>query len=669
MPGDEGYAILAEMMIGRQLEADFGKVLSPACRQAGFSFERPKNSDHGDFASSIALKLFKEKKLWQTKKEFVKINTSIELAQKLIVAWRGRGLPDYVAKIEAIAPGFINVFLDQGFLLAKVEKILTEKENYGRNESWRGKKVLLEHTSPNPQTTIMLGHLRNNFLGMSVARLLEFGGAKVTKDCLVNDRGIHLCRSMWGYLVFANKKQGLTKTEAKNYRDLNSKRFKSLIAKVDWQELIGAWNRKNPACGGAGPTKGGAGSDWYQPKDLSLKSDHFNLIWYVLGSRAFKEKEEVQAQVKAMLVAWEKEDKQVRALWQRILAWSDQGYEQTYRRIGSVHDHVWYESKLYKKGKELIGASLKKRVFKKSKGAVVSNLKKKNLPDLVAIKSDGASTYLVFDLNLSLQKTKKFPADLYIWTIGAEQTLYFQQLFALCHQLGIGDQDQFYHLCYSLINFKGGKKMSTRSGNVVTADEILDLLEEKAAGILKTTDQKLRGKLSEKQKQEIIKKVALGAVKYGLLAFNRDRTILFDIKESLSLRGNSGPYLQYTYSRANSVLEKAFVSDEHLEGEILRHLPGEYTGLQLEKEERLLLRRLYRFKEVVWESTQEFAPSLLCNFLYELANDFNLFYDKLPILKAVDLRARSLRLRLTQSTAQVMKNGLTLLGVETIERM
>ena len=638
-------------MIGKQLEADLKLALAPLkLTDELFSFEHPKNFDHGDFASSIALKLFKEKKLWQTKKEFAGINTPIELAQKLIVSWRGQGLPDYVAKIEAVKPGFINVSLDQGFLLAEMEKILTEKENYGRNESWQGKKVLLEHTSPNPQTTIMLGHLRNNFLGMSVARLLEFGGAKVIKDCLVNDRGIHLCRSMWGYLVFANKKRGLTKTEAKNFRGLSSKRFKSLTAKVNWQELISAWNRKK--------------SDWYEPKELSLKPDHANLIWYVLGSRAFKEKEEVQAQVKAMLVAWEKEDKLVRALWERILAWSDQGYKQTYQRIGSAHDHVWHESKLYKKGKELVETGLKKGIFKKSEGAVVSNLGKENLPDLVAIKSDGASTYLVFDLNLSLQKTKKFPSDFYIWTIGAEQTLYFQQLFALCHKLGIGNRDQFYHLCYSLINFKGGGKMSTRSGNVVTADEILDLLEERTLKILKTTDQKLRGKLSEKQKQEMIRKVVLGAVKYGLLAFNRDRTMLFDIEESLSLRGNSGPYLQYTFSRANSVLEKSSATSNPVTS------GGEKEeNLQLEKEEERLLRKLYRFEEVVWESTQELAPSLLCNFLYELANDFNLFYDKLPILKAIDLRARSLRLRLTQSTAQVLENGLALLGVETIERM
>ncbi len=654
------WCVILKNMLADDLKADFSKALpflkeliSPACRQAGF--EHPKNVDHGDFSSSVALKLFPQKDLWQSKKEFANINTPIELAQKLVILWRGEGLPDYVGKVEVLAPGFINISLSEAFLLAKMEQVLQKKDNFGRQDNLKGKKILLEHTSPNPQTTIMLGHLRNNFLGMSVARLLEFAGAEVTKDCLVNDRGVHLCRAMWGYLVFAHKKNGLSKTEAKNFKDLDTKRFKSLIAKRDWRDLLEAWKTKK--------------ADWYLPLNLGLKPDHANLIWYVLGSRAYKESPDkiedsrqdrsVKSQVDEMLLAWEEGLTSLIALWQQILTWSGNGYRQTYQRIGSQHDHFWYESEFYQQGKKIVEEGLAKKIFKKSQGAVVTDLKKYNLPDTVVAKSDGTALYITQDLALTKLKKEQFPSHLYIWVVGEEQKLALAQVFAVCQQLGIGKQGDFFHLHYGLINFKGGGKMSTRSGNVVMADQVLDQLEDKVSQILKTTDQKLRGKLDKKERENLLKAVALGAVKYGLLAPNRDSLINFDIERSVSLKGNSGPYLQYTYSRAKSVLAK--VSDSST--------PGVDMKLKLEKEDKLLLQKLYRFEEMVAQAAKEFDPSLVAGFAYDLSEDFNLFYDRQPILKALDLNLRSFRLKLVEATAQVLKNSLSLLGIEAVERM
>lgn len=598
--------------------------------------EHPTNPEHGDYSTNLALRIKKRN-----------FPTPWDLANQIVNTMRSQGLPECIAKIEVTQPGFVNLWLQDDFLVKQTQRVLKEKAKYGSSSALNGRKILLEHTSPNPQTTIMLGHLRNNFLGMSMTNILEFLGAKVTKDCIVNDRGVHLCKSIWGYLVFSQKRVGLPKTQLKNFRKVTNQQIKRLIAKKNWQELLQAWMKKK--------------SGWWQPKDLNLKPDHANLIWYVLGSRAYDLSEEVRAQMEEILIAWEKENKDVWQVWRRILGWSDKGYQQTYERVGSVHDYVWHEHKLYKSGKELVYKGLKKGVFRESKGVIVSDLSKYGLSDTVLIKSDGTAVYHTYDLNLTLQKKKKFPADLYIWDIGVEQSLYFRQLFAMAEQLGIGKRDSFFHLAYALINFKGGKKMSTRRGEVIMTDEILDELHRRALEVIKASNQELRGKLSKRQLKQLAEKVAVGAIKYSLLKFSRDTTIYFDPDESLSLEGNSGPYLQYTYARCQSVLKKVNIKENSLARSDL--------VIRFVDEELAILRTLYKFPEVVLEAGENFAPNLICNFLFDLAHKYNLFYNKLPILKAGSEELRSFRLALTITVGQVIKNGLNLLGIGTPERM
>lgn len=621
-------------MFQNQLKKDFSKALKKLkITDKDLEFEHPANPEHGDYSTNIALLV--------KKKDFP---TPFDLANKIVNTFRSLGLPEYIAKIKVEGPGFINIWLKNELLVNHLLRVLKEKDRYG-SSSLDKRKILLEHTSPNPQTTIMLGHLRNNFLGMAMANILEFLGAKVTKDCIVNDRGIHMSRAIWGYLVFGQKGKGLKKSQLLNFKKISNTQIKKIATKADWRELIDTWGKKK--------------SDWWQPEELGLKSDHTNLIWYVLGSRAYGLSEKVKSQVGELLVDWEKEDKAVWQIWRQILNWSVRGYEDTYKRIGSVHDFVWYESKLYKKGKELVSKGLKKGVFRKSEGAIVSNLEKYGLPDTILIKSDGTAVYHVFDINLTLQKQTRFPSDLYIWDIGVEQTLYLKQLFAMCEQLGIGKREGYFHLAYDLINFKGGKKMSTRKGEIVKGDEILDELHQRALEIIKSSNQALRGKLTKKQLEQLAETVAVGAIKYSLLKFSRETTIQFDIDESLALEGNSGPYLQYTYARCQSVLRKAETKGIPLSEE----LP------QLEIEEVALLRTIYKFPEVIQEAGENFAPNLICNFLFDLAQKYNLFYNKQPILKAESEELKNFRLALTMTVGQVIKNGLYLLGIETPEKM
>ena len=670
------------------------------------NLEIPEREEFGDYATNIALVMFGNDQFpisnlqENLKSKILNLKSPHELAETIVSLLKSdKELTKIVDKIQVAGPGFINFHINNDVLLNKLMQIdsannetdyrsgemqsvipakagiytnndfpqQTDGFVYGQSDLFKGKTILIEHTSPNPQTTIMLGHLRNNFLGMSVANLFDFLGAKVTRDCIVNDRGVHICRSIWGYLVFANKNDGLKKEELKNYKDVAEEKMAGKIKGLNWKELLRKWS-DNPA-------------DWFTPDELELKPDHANLIWYVLGSKAYKSDESVRKQVGEILQVWEREEKDVWKIWKQILDWSAKGYKETYERIGSIHDHVWHESALYKGGKEFIEKGLKKGVFVKSEGAIVTNLAKYKLPDTVAIKSDGTSTYLVFDINLTAEKQRRYPSDLYIWTIGQEQSLYFQQLFSVCEQLGLGKKDDFFHLSYALINFKGGGKMATREGSVVMADEILDELETKVKKII--NDDIKKKKREGVNMDELAHDVALGAVKYALLRYGRGTTAFYDTNESISLNGNSGPYLQYTFARAQSVLHKAqnthtanslqSIEDQNADDnpELMAKMKAEDSGplaMSINEEEKSLLRHLFHFPEIIESAAQNYAPNFICNYLYELAQKFNSFYSKHKIL-VDDPLVLEFRVRLASATGTVLKSGLNLLGIDSPERM
>ncbi len=631
---EDGESVILIPMIQDQLKKDLGKALAKLKMvDEKLEFEHPANSEHGDYSTNIALLVRKKE-----------VPTPFDLANEIVNAFRSLGLPEYIAKIKVESPGFINIWLKNEYLSTQLEEVLNKREKYGASSLGKGQHLLLEHTSPDPIKTIHVGHLRNNFLGMALARVLESQGYLVTKDCINNDRGTHVSRAMWGYLVFG-KKRVLSKKKMAEFK-ITDTEIKKVAKKAEGKELLKEWAEKP--------------ENWLTPEEMGLKSDHFDLVVYSLGARAEDLVKGVKEQVREMLLEWEKGERKNRALWKKIINWSLDGYKTTYERIGSLHDYIWHESKLYEGGKKLVRQGVKKGIFRElPDGAILSDLRKYGLTDVILIKSDGTSLYHTYDLNLTKKKRKKFPSSLYIWDIGSDQILYLKQLYAMCEQLGIGKREDYFHLNYGYITLKGKGKMSSRRGSVVKADEMLDDAHEQALTIIKESKPELRKIKSEKEKKEVAEMVGLAALKYGLLKFGREKDMQFDIEESVNLEGDSGPYLQYTHARCQSVLEKAGV------GKLA--LPEKLPDLEVE--EVALLRTIYRYPEVLQETAKLFAPNLICNFLFDLAQKYNLFYNKQPILNAESEELKDFRLVLTAAVGQVMKNGLTLLGIEAPEKM
>ncbi|OGM87536.1 arginine--tRNA ligase [Candidatus Woesebacteria bacterium RIFOXYD1_FULL_40_21] len=510
-------------------------------------------------------------------------------------------LAEIVEKIEIAGPGFINFWLSKESLSDNLKEILSKKENYGKSDSLKGKSYLVEHTSPNTIKTLHVGHVRNNTLGMGVHNLLEALGADVKLDAINNDRGIHVMKAVWAYMKYGEGKS---------------------------------------------------------PESEGVKPDHFVDKFYVMGAKMADDEEKIKDEMQELLRKWESGDKEVRDVWKKLRDWTLAGFKETYKRLGSYHDHQWFESDFYEHGKEMVEQGLKKGIFKKlPDGAVLSNLSKYDLSDTIVLRADGTSMYHTQDLYLTKLKREKFPSDLYMWDIGPEQELYLKQLFAMCEQLGIGKKENYFHMAYGFVYLKGGGKMSSRAGNVVSADTLLDEMVGKAKKIIEKSE--TGRNFTGDEKEKVAEAVGVGAIKYGFSKVGRLTDIYFDINESLSLEGNSGPYLQYTVARTNSVLAK---TQKLKNSKTQRHLAIQ----QFNHEEELVLRALPRFADVIVDAAKSYSPNLLANYLFDLAQKYNNFYNTHRIIDSDNL---ILRLRLTSATGQILKNGLKLLGIQAPERM
>jgi arginyl-tRNA synthetase len=566
--------------------------------------EFPENEAFGDYTTNIALILAQKKGA-----------NPHELAEEIISKLAlDASLNNLVEKIEVAGPGFINFWLKKDALLSNLMQIESAKEKFGLTETGKGKIWGIEHTSPNPNKAMHLGHLRNNITGMAIANLAEATGIKIIRDCIDNDRGIAIAKLMWGYLKFAKK---------------DGKASEDITYWFDNQE------------------------QWQTPEDLKLRPDRFVDQLYVKGAADFEKSKEIEEKVRKLVVDWEAEDKITRALWKKVLDYSYEGQELTLKRLGNKWDKVWHEHEHYITGKNLVEEGLKKGIFKKlDDGAVVTHLAKYKLPDTIVIKSDGTALYITQDLALTKLKKETFKADKLFWVIGPEQSLAMQQMFAVCEQLGIGKLNDFTHLAYGYMSIKGQGKMSSRLGNVVYIDELLDLAKAKVKKIMDGAD------FTEKEIEKVSEEVGIGAVKYSILKVGRLQDMAFDINESVSVEGNSGPYLQYTVARTNSVLAKAknWKIDNSLK----------IGNWKLETEEELVLRDLIKFPDVIKIAAKSYSPNLLCNFLYDLAQKYNGFYNTSKILGSEN---EDFRLALTFGVGQVLKNGLKLLGIQTPERM
>lgn len=503
---------------------------------------------------------------------------------------------------------FVNVLLSNSIVVSQLKSIYDNAAFNAFIANRKKETWLIEHTSPNPNKAMHLGHLRNNLLGETLAKTWDKIGITVIKDCVDNDRGIAIAKLMWGYLKFARKNSSTP---------------------VD----IKYWSENK--------------TEWNLPEDLSQDPGKFIETLYVQAHEDVESDKDSETIVRSMVVAWEREDPIVWDLWSLVLSFSYRSQEKTLKRLGSSFDRVWHEHDHYKQGKTYVEAGLRDGVFTKtSEGTIITNLEKYGLTDSVLIKSDGTSLYLTQDIALTALKIKTFSPDRLFWVIGNEQSLAMQQVFSVCEQLGIVQKKDCAHISYGLISIKGQGKMSSRKGNVIFIEDLLDEVKERIV----QSRQQITGKTLA---PDLAESLALGAVKYSILKVSRNSNIAFDIEESINFEGNSGPYLQYTHARIQSILRKA-------DGKGGLDVSGDSPTIAGNGE---LPRLLLHFPEIVAEAALSYSPHLICNYAYDLAKTFNTFYESTSILNATGV-TRNFLIALTHVTAQVLQECLSLLGIE-----
>lgn len=605
-------------MVKTQLEEDLKKVLENLrFKTTDIVLSIPKNPDFGDYTLNIALQLANQK-LDNGK------HSSIEIAKKIV---SHLGDLNYLEKTEVAGAGFINFFIRPQVLLESLHKVCDystlvnpDVELEVGEKKKIVKKIVIEHTSPNTNKPLHVGHLRNNILSMSVIKLLETLGNDVQPTEIINDRGIHIAKSMWGYLM--------------KYID----KGETWVEKLDY-----CFKKPN---------------SWPTPISENKRGDYFNGDCYVYAEQQLSSKPDLSKEHQEILQAWENKNEKVLKLWETMNSWFYESSEITYNKIGSLPSDRWYESQVYEVGKEIVLEGLKKGIFKKGdNGEIYADLSQFNLPDKVLLRGDGTAIYITQDIALTKLRMDKYKADRYMWVVGGDQELHFKQLFAILELLG-EKGDKFFHLAYGMIFLPSGQ-MSSREGNVVLADDLIEEVKNRIKEIMNSNKE-----LSAEEKEQVIESVGMGAIKFSMLKFSPQTDITFDIDKSVALEGDSGPYVQYTYARAKSVLRNAQYdydvdlphSDSH---------PQTVSG-DLEKEERLLLQKVEHFETIISEAAENLHPNILASFLLELASLFNLFYQKHPIIKG---DKPELRLAITCAVAIILKQGLYLLGIEAPERM
>lgn len=523
-----------------------------------------------------------------------------EIAQKIVQNLRN--LP-FVEKIEIAAAGFINFTLKTQTLIEEVTEILKKKNRYGHNQKLSGQKIIIEFTDPNPFKEFHIGHLYSNIVGETLSRLLEFSGAEVKRANYQGDVGLHVAKAVWG-LKEKLARQNLT------------------LERLEKLSLTG------------------------RVKFLGES--------YALGNQTYEEDPKVKNEIERLNQKIYAEDQSVQDLYQKGKAWSLKHFETIYQRLDTKFDLYYFEKDGGKIGLKLVKEHLAKGVFQESQDAIIFPGEKYGLHNRVFVNSLGLPTYEAKELGLAFLKYRDYPYDQSLIVTGSEIEEYFAVLLTALKLINPELAAKTRHLAHGMVRVPGGK-MSSRLGNIVSAEELLDEAQEKVKEIMQK--QKVRKDISSLE--ELSEAVGTGAVKYSLLKTSLGKDLEFSFNESLNFEGNSGPYLQYTHARCRSVLkQKTAVEQKALN-----------PNYQPNPEELAILRFIFRFPEVVEDAAFCFSPNLVCNFLWELAKKFNTFYNRHPILRAETGEQKYLRLALTSATAQILNNGLDLLGIAAPERM
>jgi len=476
---------------------------------------------------------------------------------------------------------------------------------------------LVEYSSPNTNKPLHLGHVRNNLLGYSVAEIIKASGKKVYKTQIINDRGIHICKSMLAWEKFGN---GETP--------------ESTGLKGD--KLVG---------------------NYYVKFDQEYKKEISQLVASGLSEENAKKQAPLILQAQEMLLKWEAGDKQVLALWKEMNHWVYRGFDVTYKNLGVDFDQLYYESNTYLLGKDSIDEGLKSGVFfQKEDGSIWCDLSDEGLDEKLVLRSDGTSVYITQDIGTAIQRSKDMPdVNGMVYTVGNEQDYHFKVLFLILKKLGYSWSKSLFHLSYGMVDLPSGK-MKSREGTVVDAD---DLIVEMSTTAKEISDElgKLDG-YTEQEKEALYKTIGLGALKYFILKVDPKKRILFDPKSSVDFQGNTGPFIQYTYARIQSIIRKADFD-----------YSGPIDTIELHEKEKELIKQLELFPEVIQQAAANFSPAIIANYTYDLVKEFNSFYQNVSILGEKELDKKIIRVQLSEKVADTIKQAFLLLGIEVPERM
>jgi arginyl-tRNA synthetase len=537
-----------------------------------------------------------------------------EIGEKL-----GNYLVENVAEINRfnVVKGFLNLVIDDRYFLQLFNSMF-ENSTYGfENPKENEKAMMVEYSSPNTNKPLHLGHVRNNLLGYAVAEIIKASGKKVYKTQIINDRGIHICKSMLAWKLFGN---GETP--------------ESTGLKGD--KLVG---------------------NYYVKFDQEYKKEVSELVSQGTSEEEAKKTAPLILEAQAMLRKWENGDEETVALWKKMNAWVYDGFAVTYQNLGVDFDALYYESDTYLLGKDVVATGIEKGVFyKKEDGSVWCDLTEEGLDEKIVLRSDGTAVYMTQDIGTAIQRVKDLKdVGGMVYTVGNEQDYHFQVLFLILKKVGFDWSKNLFHLSYGMVDLPSGK-MKSREGTVVDADDLMLEMTETA----KTISEEL-GKLegySDAEKNELYKTIGLGALKYFILKVDPKKRILFDPKSSIDFQGNTGPFIQYTYARIQSIIRKA-TFDYSLN----------LSDIELHEKEKELIKQLALFPETVQQAAHNYSPAIIANYTYDLVKEFNSFYQNVSILGEENHQKKILRVQISKKVADIIKQSFSLLGINVPERM
>lgn len=514
-----------------------------------------------------------------------------------------------------VVKGFLNLSFPSSYWTDNIEIFSTDADFGKVKNNPSARSVMVEYSSPNTNKPIHLGHIRNNLLGYSIAQIFEAAGNKVQKIQIINDRGIHICKSMLAWEKFGN---GETPENSG----------------IKGDHLVGKY---------------------YVEFDKHYRDQIKELIAKGQSEEEAKKNAPLFLEAQEMLRQWESGDAHVRELWAKMNGWVYDGFEKTYQRLGVHFDHYQYESNTYLLGKDLIQKGLDMGVFyQKEDGSVWIDLTAEGLDEKLVLRSDGTSVYITQDLGTAVERFETFDIDKLIYVVGNEQDYHFKVLFLILQKLGYDWANSLEHLSYGMVNLPDGK-MKSREGTVVDADDLMEQMYQTAKEISSEL-----GKLddyTEEEKNRLYEIIGMGALKYFILKVDPKKGILFDPKESVDFNGNTGPFIQYAYARIQSLLRKE------------QPKPFDPSGIELNEAEIEIIRHLHNYEETIVKAAQELSPALIANYTYELVKLFNFFYQNTPILKVENENLKSFRIALSKWVSNVIASSLHLLGIQSPEKM